>query len=380
MGKWNTIKNLGIAKVAKISLKEIKDNISSYTGKAGWPSTIFLSVNSVCNARCKMCDVGQEVKSSQFYRNLRISEKSHPELTLKRLKKLIDEVAFFKPLISVISTEPLLYKDLFEFAKYARKKGLEFNITTNGILLKKFAKDFVGNDVSYLWVSLDGPLKVHNFIRGVPQIFQMATGGIKEAQKLKKKLGKENPKIGINFTISNYNYDQIVPFMEAIMPLAPDTVSISHYNYVTLEMAKEHNKKYGKICRATPSCVSAVDLKKIKPKVLFKQLEAVKEKWASKTNLGFAPDLKTEKEIFDFYNNPYVVVAQKACRAPWRIAQILANGDFTISTRCFSMSLGNINKTSFAKAWNSPDFIKFRKIINKEKMFVPACTRCCAVL
>jgi MoaA/NifB/PqqE/SkfB family radical SAM enzyme len=327
-----------------------------------------------------MCDVGQEVISSQFYRNLRISDKSHPELTLKRLKELIDEVAFFKPVISVISTEPLLYKDLFKFAAYSRSKGLEFNITTNGILLKKFAKDFVENDVSYLWVSLDGPAKTHNFIRGVPKIFQMATGGIREVQRLKKKLGKTNPKIGINFTISNYNYDQIIPFMERIMPLKPDTVSISHYNYVTPAMAAEHNQKYGRICRATPSCVSAVDLGKIKPKVLFKQLEQVKKEYSQKINLGFAPDLKTLQAVADFYNNPHIIVGQPACRAPWRIAQILANGDFTISTRCFNMSLGNINKTSFAKAWNSPAFIKFRKIINKEKMFVPACTRCCAVL
>lgn len=380
MGRWETIKSMGPAKLLKLSYKEVKDNVSSYTGKAGNPSTIFLSVNSVCNSRCKMCDVGQQVKSSQFYKNLSIDGKTFPELSLERLKKLIDEVAHFKPLIAVISTEPLLYKDLFKFAQYTRKKGLEFNITTNGILLKKFAKDIVASDVSQLWVSLDGPPKIHNFIRGIPQIFQKATGGIKEVQKLKKKLGKENPKIGINFTISNYNYDKIVEFMENVMPLRPDTISISHYNYVTLEMAAEHNKKYGSICRSTQSCVSAVDLKQIKAKVLLKQLETVKKRYSNKVNLGFAPDLKTAKEVDDFYNNPHVIVAQKACRAPWRIAQILANGDFTISTRCYSMSLGNINKTSFAKAWNSPEFIKFRKIINKEKMFVPACTRCCAVL
>lgn len=380
MSKWQTIKNLGVSGVAKAGIKEIKDTISSTTGKADRPSVIFLSVNSVCNSRCKMCDIGQQVKSSQFYRNLLIDSKSHPELSLRRLKKLVDEVKFFKPLISVISTEPLLYKDLFKFASYARQNGLEFNITTNGILLEKFAKEFVENNVSQLWVSLDGPVKIHNYIRGIPQIFQKATGGIKEVQKIKKSLGKENPKIGINLTISNYNYDKIVEFMESIMPLKPDTVSISHYNYVTMEMAKEHNEKYGSICRATPSCISAVDLQKIKPKVLLKQLETVKKKYANKVNLGFAPDLKTVQSIDDFYNNPHVIVAQPACRAPWRIAQILANGDFTISTRCFNMSLGNINKQSFAEAWNSPEFRNFRKIINKEKMFVPACTRCCAVL
>jgi len=96
--------------------------------------------------------------------------------------------------------------------------------------------------------------------------------------------------------------------------------------------------------------------------------------------LGFAPDMTTEGQVRDFYQNPHVVIARKACMAPWTAAQILANGDLTISTRCFNMSLGNINKMTFAEAWNSPEFCKFRKIIQKEGMFVPACTRCCAVL
>lgn len=350
------------------------------TGLAPWPKVIFLSINSICNAHCKMCDVGQGIQGSQFFRNLRIDGKKPVELSLKRLKKLVDETKHFKPSMNVISTEPLLYNDLFKFAKYTRDNNLEVAITTNGILLEKFAEEFVDNDVNWLWVSLDGPAKTHNFIRGVPQIFQKATAGLKQVQRLKKDKGLTNPKIGINFTVSNFNYDKIVDFMESVMTLGPDTISISHYNYVTLEMAKVHNQKYGHICRATPSCVSAVDLKKIKPKILLNQLNAVKKKYLNKVNLGFAPDLITVQQVRDYYNNPNVIVAKKACRAPWEIAQILANGDLTISTRCFSMSLGNINKQSFAEAWNSKEFVQFRKTINKHKMFVPACTRCCAVL
>lgn len=368
---------------AKSSLKSLLDKANKQyyysTGIAPMPKVIFLSLNSVCNSRCKMCDVGQQVKGSQFYKNLRIDGKLN-ELSLERLKKLVDETKDFKPSMNVISTEPLLYKDLFKFAKYTRDNGLKVAITTNGILLEKFAEEFVKNDVNWLWVSLDGPAKTHNFIRGVPRIFEKATGGIRKVQEFKKKYKNPNPKLGVNFTISNYNYDKIVDFIEAIKDLKPDVVSISHYNYVTPEMALEHNQKYGSICRATQSCVSAVDLAKIKPDILFKQLEEVKKKYSGKFQIGFAPDLKTEKNVVDFYTNPHVIVAKKACRAPWEIAQILANGDFTISTRCYSMSLGNINKMTFREAWNNQKFINFRKEVNKVGMFVPACTRCCAVL
>ena len=369
-----------ITTLSRKTIRTIKNTFTDFSGRADWPGVIFISINSVCNARCKMCDVGQQVEDSQFFKNLRINSQKPVELKLSRLKKLVEEVRHFKPLISVISTEPLLYKDLFKFAKYVRRNGLDIAVTTNGILLKKYARDFVESEVTNLWVSLDGPAHIHNYIRGVPQIFQKATAGIKEIEKWKKTLGKDNPKLNINFTISNFNYDKIVEFIESIIPLKPATVSVSHYNYVTLEVAKEHNEQYGNICRATPSCISAVDLKKIKPKVLLKQLKEAKKKYAARVNMGFAPDLTTEKQIFDFYNNPHVIVTQPTCRAPWQIAQILADGSLTISTRCFNMELGNINKTNFKDAWNSPEFCKFRKIIKKHGLFVPACTRCCAVL
>ena len=79
--------------------------LSYYVGR-GYsfpPSTIFLSVNSQCNLTCKMCDVGQKQTGTQFYRNL----KTGTELSLTRLKSLVDEVKSFSPLIAVTSTEPL---------------------------------------------------------------------------------------------------------------------------------------------------------------------------------------------------------------------------------------------------------------------------------
>lgn len=369
-----------ISKIAKKTQKSVKNIYFSQTGKSDWPSTIFLSINSICNSKCKMCDVGQGIKDSQFYKNLRIDGKKPVELKLSRLKKLIDEVKHFKPVISVISTEPLLYQDLFKFAKYVRKAGLEIAVTTNGILLKKFAKDFVEADINNIWVSIDGPARTHNFVRGVPQIFQKATGGIKEIEKWKKKLGKVNPKLNINYTISNYNFDKLNEFMETIMPLNPVMITFGHYNYVTPDMAREHNEKYKDVVKVTASCVSAVDLKKIDPQILLKQINQVKKKWGKKVILGFSPDMTSLKQVEDFYQNPHVIIAKRACAAPWTVAQILADGSLTISTRCFNMNLGNINKTSFAEAWNSPEFCKFRKMIKKQGMFVPACTRCCAVL
>ena len=79
--------------------------------KVAAPLTLYWSINSVCNLRCKMCDVGMSNEEGMFYKNLRIDRKLH-EIDLDVFKKVIDEVRNDKPFIAINSTEPLMYKPL----------------------------------------------------------------------------------------------------------------------------------------------------------------------------------------------------------------------------------------------------------------------------
>lgn len=344
-------------------------------GYAPPPNVIYLSVNSICNARCKMCDVGQRVAESMFYKNL-ICDK-FPQLAIERLKRLIDEVKNFKPLIAIISTEPLLYPDLIEFIEYAVKNDVPVQVTTNGILLPKFAKKFVEIGLQKLFVSMDGPKNIHNEIRGIPDIFERATEGMRIIRDEKKRLNKKYPSVNINYTISNYNYHCLDEFIESVSDLDIDTITFSHLNFVTEEMAKIHNEKFGEcIGRATAASISMIDPSKVDIKILAEELEKVRKR---KAELLFAPEIFTVEELDDFYNKPFKIIKSDRCKIVWNAAQILADGSLTPSTRCFEVKLGNINETSFLKAWNGEKMREFRKQLKKHKLF-PVCTRCCAVL
>jgi len=337
------------------------------------PNKIFIAINSACNLRCKMCDVGQKNISSQFYKNM---SSSGEELSLDRLKSLIDEVKSFKPIIAVTSTEPLLYENIFDFAECTKNNRLEFHLTTNGYLLTRFAEKIVDSGIDTLSISLDGPPEIHNEIRGRKDSFEKAYEGIKLIEKFKKEENKLNPKIDLNYCISDYNYNSLVNFMESIKNLEINGIVFSHLNFVTKEMAKTHNKKYNKLCPATPSSISALDLSKIDINVLWNQINEIKSKY---NNISFIPDLN-KYELDIFYNHPGKFLKNHdKCLVPWKSAQILANGDLTISTRCFNMKLGNINETSFKEAWNSKEMKRFRKALRKEGAF-PACSRCCGLL
>src|SRR2546421_3056064 len=84
------------------------------------PLTIYWGVNSVCNLKCKMCDVGMAVEESNFFKNLRLNG-DRDEIEIDVFRRVVDEVAADRPMISITSTEPLIYRPLPEAIEHARK-------------------------------------------------------------------------------------------------------------------------------------------------------------------------------------------------------------------------------------------------------------------
>lgn len=337
------------------------------------PEYIFIIINNICNLRCKMCDIGQQNEESQFFQ---IMARKGRQLDIDTLKRLVDEVRSFRPTLAITSTEPLLFKDLFSFIEYVKLADLPVQITTNGFLLPLHASEIVKSKVDSLWISLDGPQDVHNLIRGNPYSFQKAVDGIRKVNAEKEKLN-DDISINVNYSISNYNDSNLIGFLREIENLPLDSVSFSHLNYVTDEMASLHNRMYGRYCRATSSSIIAADPLKVDVSALNEQISIIKKnKWPF--IISFSPDISGEK-IEEFYRKPDIVVASETCRASFNIAQLASNGDWVVTTRCFSISLGNFFEEKFFSTWNGKKYKKFRSWISKIGLS-PACTRCCGAL
>lgn len=345
------------------------------------PHTIYIVINSICNLHCKTCDVGQKNKDTQFYKNMLPGK----DLDLTTLKNLIDEVKGFKPTIAVTSTEPLLYKDLLEFSKYVKDAHLPLQITTNGYLLKDFAKDFVEIGVDSIWVSIDGSNDIHNMIRGQHNSYERAINGIKQIDVEKmEKYGlpsrSQKPQVSINYTISNYNYDNIVKFMSELHTIQYmlTNISFSHLNFVTPEVSDLHNSEFGNIYPATISCISSVTPTDIDAYKLSEQLHAIKLMYPS-ISIQVAPNIDY-KDMVIFYNQPNIfITGHSRCTVPWRVSQIFSDGSVGVSTRCYKLSFGNIHDQKFMDIWNGEKFKKFRSDLYKNGGSFPACSRCCGV-
>lgn len=334
-------------------------------GLAGRPFAFYIGVNARCNLRCKSCDVGQKQTDSYLYKNMA----GKPELTLDEWKTVIDRIAGLKPYIEISAVEPLLYKDIIGLLEFIKlEKRLNVSVTTNGLLLERYAAALVKLGVDRVNVSIDGPREIHNAMRGAQGVFEAAVKGMRAILSYQRR-----PLLGINYTISDYNCLYLCETIEQLSSLAQwDVWTFIHFSFITGEMAAAQNNGFTGY-PATAAEVSGVDTGKINTGALVRQIEQIKRKFKHR-NVLFHPDMPLGK-IETYYRRPSVFVLKKRCIMPWISASILSNGDVVAFNRCPTGSFGNLLRTGFNDIWNSAEFRAFRMTLKRAGAF-PVCSRC----
>jgi len=188
------------------------------------PASPFLVVwnfTYLCNLRCKHC-----------YQNAGVHL---PELSTEEALVVVDKLSeiagFGLPALSFSGGEPLIRKDFFEVAAYAKKKIPYLTVATNGTLLTKDnAKRLKDIGVEYVEISLDGASKqVHENFRRVSGCFKKTMDGIQNCID-------ENIDTCIATTAHKENLSEI----EKIMDLADELgVRFMCFNYIPTGRAKQ---------------------------------------------------------------------------------------------------------------------------------------------
>lgn len=348
----------------------------NFSGRDPPPLTINIAVNNVCNAKCKMCDVGQADKGSSVYKAM-ISSKRNFDIDL--FKKLIKNVKAFKPEIRFILVEPLLNKDLSKMISIAHDNGLKTDISTNGYLLEEKFKEIADAGLSSIQISIDGPPKIHNKIRGMGDAFEKAIGGIKALSKYSKKV-----KININYTINNLNCGELINTLEILKGIKGiNWVKFNNLFFVTRRLADEHNKKYGNLCPATPNSITEeINPKKMNVNVLYSQIKEIKRnKNRYKFKIKFAPNINYTLENLKryYFDELSFLKGCEKCAFLYNSCYISTEGNVRINSKiCHNILIGNIKNKSFMEIWNSKKYISIRKCFYKK--IPPVCSRCCGVM
>lgn len=356
----------------KDKVKQLNNRL--FPGKLFYaPRWIVLGVNNICNLHCKMCDVGVDYNQSNFFQNLMGSTPINMPLDL--ITTIIDQTSKYFPSSTQLGygfTEPLIYPHLVESLYYANQKNIRTSVTTNALNLKRYADGLIEAGLDEIYISLDGPQDIHNYIRGHKSSFQKAVQGIETLLKYPKR-----PKISIFCVVTEWNIGKLLEFVEYFKDYPLERIGFMHTNFTSESTAQNHNDKFGSVYPATASNMTEINIDKMDLDLLWEEIKAIKsKKWPFP--VLFSPELKGKEHLDVFYHHPEILLG-KRCNDIYHNIMIKSNGDvIPAHGRCYNLTIGNLYKNNLKQIWNSAEIKRFRKTLHKENGLLPACSRCCS--
>ena len=175
---------------------------------------VVWNTTRACNLRCVHCYASALAQSDEH------------ELTAEQGYDLIEDLsAYGVPVILFSGGEPLMKRDLLKLARFAADRGIRAVLSTNGTLIdEQMAIKMKDAGIAYAGISIDGLEKVNDRFRGVKGAFTAAINGIKNCQKV-------GLKVGLRFTISKVNADQVPGIFDLIEEMDIERACFYHLVY-----------------------------------------------------------------------------------------------------------------------------------------------------
>jgi MoaA/NifB/PqqE/SkfB family radical SAM enzyme len=325
-----------------------------------------------------MCDIG--LNHDKGMNILQRSKKR--EMDFELLKKISNDpyVLKHKPFFNILMTEPLLHSRIGAIVKELKENNYQVNLTTNGFLLPDKAQELAESGLDYLQVSIDGPIELHNRIRGI-DVFRKAIEGIKKLNSFNAK-----PLININCVITNLNFSYLTKLVDKI---EREGILINQFKFqfmyfVSEAMQKRNNVLGVKEMMQSESTINKYMMPdKVNIDILYKELQELRAmKLHNIQQIRIIPDIRSKKELCNYFNfkgekMPYY----DYCAWPFRQIAVKTDGVVLFHTRCFNYSLGSLLDGSCVRSvFFSLKAKYFRKQFKRYKFCLPACTRCCGVV
>lgn len=172
------------------------------------PRLIFWELTNKCNLKCQHCRGDMK------------DERSAGELNLDQIKNTIDNiVTFSKPIIVLTGGEPLFRPDVFDIASYAKEKGLDVALASNGTLISKdIAKKIVETGIRRVSISLDGSnADTHDNFRKISGSFEKALNGFKNLTDI-------GMNMQVNVTVAKHNINELDDMVKLALDLKADAL------------------------------------------------------------------------------------------------------------------------------------------------------------
>lgn len=309
---------------------------------------LILFPHSRCNCRCVMCDIWKITDAE--------------EISVDELEKHADDIKDLGVQWVVLSGgEPLMHSDLFRLTKVLRAMGIRTSLLTTGLLLEKHAEQII-NGIDDVIVSLDGPPRVHDRIRRLPNAFTMLQHGV---QALHAK--RDDYPVTGRCTVQRENHAHLSETIDTARELRLQSIS-----FLAADVTSQaFNRPDG----WPQERRDQVGLTAPEVQMFGDEVEALIRNYKQFIETGFVREspAKLRRIVASF--RAHLGLAEPIaprCNAPWTSAVIETDG--ALRPCFFHAPIGNVREQGLHGALNSNEAIAFRNDLDVATN--PTCQRC----
>ncbi|UYG03981.1 heme d1 biosynthesis radical SAM protein NirJ [Halomonas sp. LR3S48] len=167
-----------------------------------------------CNLTCKHC---YTVSADIDFKG---------ELSTEEVFTVLDDLKRFRvPALILSGGEPLMRPDIFEISRRAKQLGIYTGLSTNGTLIDESNIARIAEcGYDYVGISIDGLEATHDE-------FRRRQGAFRESMHAVKLCKQHGIKVGLRFTLTQQNYEQLDAILALIDEHDVDKFYLSHLNY-----------------------------------------------------------------------------------------------------------------------------------------------------
>ncbi len=174
---------------------------------------VFLEISSACNLSCPLCPVGNKVVPPFL-------------MSLEDYITILDLLPHsIRTIIYSNRGEPTINPNFAKMIKYARDKGFETVVSTNGMLLHKYIDELVEYGPDKIIIAVEGTTQEIHAKYRIGSDLEKIKDNIRQLTEARKKSKLKYPtEIAIQTLVNRYNEEQVMDLTEMAESLGVDKI------------------------------------------------------------------------------------------------------------------------------------------------------------
>jgi MoaA/NifB/PqqE/SkfB family radical SAM enzyme len=309
---------------------------------------LVLHAHTSCNCRCIMCDIWKTNES----RSLQPAD-LEPHLT--SIRQLGTRWVVFS------GGEALLNREWPKLCAILKFENIRLTLLTTGLLLQKQATQ-IAESFDDIIISLDGPERIHDEIRGVTGAFRLMEQGIVAIRKLRPTIN-----ITARSTVQKANHAH---FRDTVA--AAKSLNLNGISFLASDLTSE---AFNRATPWTEDRQTQIALSSSETQVLETEIDKLLEENADDIATRYIAESPDKLRRIARHFRAHLgldTTESPRCNAPWTSAVIETDG--SVRPCFFHRPIGNIHSAPLGELLNGNDALHFRASLDIATN--PTCNRC----